>query len=85
MWLFCIQTFVTFSHYLGLAIYSVLEQLYEFNVPGHIPSSYNTFIILGVCLPATREEMSANVTDAICEFLGLKMADMQYPTPVQAN
>ena len=29
--------------------------------------------------------MSAKVTDAICEFLGLKIADMQYPAPVQAN
>ena len=29
--------------------------------------------------------MSAKVTDAICEFFGLKIADMQYPAPVQAN
>ena len=50
-----------------------------------LPRLPSVHIILGLCSPDTKEERSAKVTDAICEFLALKVADIQYATPAQAN
>ena len=36
-------------------------------------------------VPANKALINTYTTEAICEFLGLKMVENQYPVPVQAN